>query len=406
MSVNEAIQEIRYRSRRFWKRLKHHAVVALRRFLRSLYRTYQRLGKTMSMVVCGVTVVVIVGLILIFTIPKARQERSEALAAQMAALLTPSPSPSPSPSPTASPTPDPSEAWVSKGAKGEQVVEIQNRLMELGYLAIDEPTEYFGNATQDAVRLFQRQHALQVDGIYGEQTERLLFSEEAKPYVMREGDEGDDIRSFQEQLVELGYLKDSQVTGYYGTDTVTAVTKFQNRNYLGKDGKAGEKTLEAVNSADARVSYTKEQAVIKAKKAAEKAAKSKAPSGRIDKMISIASQQVGKPYVLGKNGPDSYDCSGLVYYCLRQVSVYTRRLNAAGFSRTSSWAKVSSMSALKRGDLIFFKSDGSSTVGHVGIYIGSGMMIDASSANGKVMKRSCTSSWSKRNFVCGRRPIG
>ena len=145
--------------------------------------------------------------------------------------------------------------------------------------------------------------------------------------------------------------------------------------------------------------------IAKQKKAEAKAAKAKTASGRIDTMISIAAKQVGKPYILGKSGPSSFDCSGLVYYCLRQVNVYTRRLNAAGFSRTSSWEKISSMSGLKRGDLIFFRSDNSSSVGHVGIYIGSGMMIDASSSNGKVMKRSCTGSWSRRNFVCGRRPI-
>ncbi len=405
VNVYEIIQALRHRIRRFFKRLKHNLIVALRRFLRTVFRTGRRLGKAMCLFIGGVAVFVIVGLILIFTIPKTKERQAEAMAAQLAAMLTPAPSIAPTPGPTASPTPDPSESWIEKGEKGDTVVELQTRLMELGYLAIDEPTEYFGNATQEAVRLFQRQHELQTDGIAGEMTQSLLFSGEAMPYVMREGDEGDDIRSFQEQLVELGYLSNAQVTGYYGTDTVTAVTKFQNRNYLTKDGKAGEKTLEAVNSSDARVSYTMEQEVIKAKKAAEKAARAKTPSGRIDQMISIAAKQVGKPYVLGKSGPGSFDCSGLVYYCLRQVNVYTRRLNAAGFSRTSSWDKVSSMSALKRGDLIFFKSDGSSSVGHVGIYIGSGTMIDASSANGKVMKRSCTGSWSRRNFVCGRRPI-
>ena len=42
---------------------------------------------------------------------------------------------------------------------------------------------------------------------------------------------------------------------------------------------------------------------------------------------------------------------------------------------------------VKKGDLLFFKSDGSSSVGHVGIYIGSGEMVDASSANGEVVRR-------------------
>jgi cell wall-associated NlpC family hydrolase len=41
----------------------------------------------------------------------------------------------------------------------------------------------------------------------------------------------------------------------------------------------------------------------------------------------------------------------------------------------------------------------------VAIYIGGGTMIDASSSNGKIVKRSCTGSWSRRNFICGRRVL-
>ena len=270
---------------------------------------------------------------------------------------------------------------------------LQKRLMELGYLAIDEPTSYFGHATKEAVKLFQRQHELQQDGICGAETMAMINAEEAKPYVMYEGAEGDDIESFQEQLVELGYLDSNQVTGYYGTDTVEAVKKFQNRNHLTKDGKAGEKTLEAVNSPDARVSYTKEQEIIAEKKKQAALARASSAEGRIDKLISAAKKQLGDSYILGKSGPDSFDCSGLVVYCLRQANVYTRRLNAAGLSKTTSWTKISDLDDVQRGDLLFFKSDDSSTIGHVGIYIGGGEMIDASSANGKVVRRGAKTSY-------------
>ena len=406
-------QRLKSRFLKWWKRfsyqLRRRLTKALRSFLRALYRVYKKLGRTASVVVAASAVVVLVGVILIVTIPVSRKKKAEAMAASFAALATPAPTQTPYVESVGeeivTETPTPEEEWIQAGQEGDDVLMVQTRLMELGYLDIDEPTSYFGNVTKYALKLFQRQHELQMDGIAGEQTQSLLFSDDALGYVMKEGMEGDDISAFQHQLEELGYLTIHQITGYYGTDTVNAVIKFQNRNHLAKDGKAGEKTLEAVNSPDARVSYTKEQEVIKEKKKAAAAAKSTSASGRIDKLISIASKQVGKPYILGKNGPESYDCSGLVYYCLRQTGVYTRRLNAAGLAKTTSWAKVSSMGALKRGDLIFFKSDDNSRVGHVAIYVGSGMMIDASSANGQVMKRSCTGGWSKRNFVCGRRPI-
>ncbi len=379
---------------------KQKFVAWLKRFLRSIYK----MGKPMRIFITSALGFVLVCVILIVAISGSKHKKADAMAAQLALAATPPPTIAPTETPVPTPSPTP-EIRIEKGAEGEDVMALQKRLMELGYLAIDEPTSYFGNATKYAVKLFQRQHELKQDGICGNDTIVLLYSEEAKKYVMTEGAEGDDIESFQEQLVELGYLDDNQVTGYYGSDTVEAVKKFQNRNYITKDGKAGEQTLEEINSADARVSYTKEKEIEAEKKKQAALARASSPAGRIDKMISIAKKQLGDTYILGKSGPDNFDCSGLVYYCLRQVNVYTRRLNAAGLSKTSSWTKISDIDNVKAGDLLFFKSDDSSTIGHVGIYVGGGEMIDASSANGKVVRRGAKTNYWRRNFVVARRPI-
>ena len=381
------------------KSLKQQLLAWLKKFLRSIYL----LGKPMRIFLMSASAFVLVSIIVIIAVSSGHKKREEAISAELA-LTTPIPTiaTTATPEPTPSPTP---EIRIEKGAEGEDVMALQKRLMELGYLAIDEPTSYFGNATKAAVKLFQRQHTLQQDGICGAETVAMIYSEDAQPYVMMEGAEGDDIQAFQEQLVELGYLESDQVTSYYGTDTVDAVKNFQHRNYLTKDGKAGEKTLEAINSPDARVSYTREQEIIAEKKKQAALARASSAAGRIDKLINAAKKQLGDPYILGKSGPDSFDCSGLVVYCLRQANVYTRRLNAAGLSKTTSWKKISDIDNLQRGDLIFFKSDDSSTVGHVGIYIGGGEMIDASSANGKVVRRGAKTSYWRRNFVVGRRPI-
>ena len=399
------------------KSFKARFTAGLKIFLRSVYlfgksvsvwfgKTFQKfnkLEKHLRIFLAGAAGFVVISLIVIFAVSGSRHQREEAIQAELA-IATPVPTiaPTSTPEPTPSPTP---EIRIEKGAEGEDVMALQKRLMELNYLAIDEPTSYFGNATKEAVKLFQRQHELQQDGICGTETIDLLYSEEAKPYVMYEGAEGDDIQSFQEQLVELGYLDSDQVTSYYGTDTVEAVKNFQHRNYLTKDGKAGEKTLEAINSPDARVSYTREQEIIKEKKKQAALARASSAEGRIDKLINAAKKQVGDTYILGKSGPDSFDCSGLVVYCLRQANVYTRRLNAAGLSKTTSWTKISSLDNVKRGDLLFFKSEDGSTIGHVGIYIGGGEMIDASSANGKVVRRGAKTSYWRKTFVVARRPI-
>jgi len=296
--------------------------------------------------------------------------------------LTPTSAPTSTPSPT--PTPDPT---LQKGDENERVQQLQNRLMDLNYLDLDESTQYFGPATQYAVQLFQRQHDLTQDGIAGPATLDLLYSDTAKKYTLLKGTSGSDVDSLQRQLIDLGYL--DVATGYYGTETVSAVTAFQERNGLSVDGKTGEQTLSLIYSPNAVVSADKQQEAVR--------------SANINTFLDVAHKQLGDPYVFGNVGPNSFDCSGLIYYCLSQAGSSRGRFNAAGYSQVSDWEKITSMDNLQKGDLLFFSTNGKK-VGHIGIYIGNGEMIDASSSNGKVVRRSCVSSFWQKNFVVARRP--
>jgi len=299
------------------------------------------------------------------------------------AISTPTPSPIPTTSPE--PTIDP---MLEKGDEGVYVQALQERLMDLGYMELDESTLHFGPATKHAVELFQRQHALQQDGIAGYETLNAIYSAAAKPYTLLEGTKGTDVDSMQQQLVDLGYM--SSVTGYYGTDTLAAVKDFQQRNDLTVDGKTGEQTLELLYSPNAVASASM---IVQERR-----------SANIDKMIAVAQAQLGKPYILGRSGPSSFDCSGLVYYCLKEAGSSRRRYNASGYSSVSDWEKITSYDNLQKGDLLFFWSSSRGKIGHVGIYVGDGMMIDASSSNGKVVYRSCTSPYWLRTFRLARRP--
>ena len=288
------------------------------------------------------------------------------------------------------------DLYLSVGDSHEIIIDIQSRLMELGYMADDEPTIKFGPATEAAVRLFQRQinftdtidATLKEDGIAGEQTLALLFAADAPRYVVKYGMEGSDITEMQEQLKDLGYM--SAITGYYGDKTVAALRDFQDRNGLSPDGMCGEKTFELLYSDDAKESASK--------------AKSARTKANIDKMISVAKKQLGDKYVLGAKGPDKFDCSGLVYYCLKEAGSNRRRLNAAGYSGVDDWTKITKMSDLKRGDLIFFYDNNFTKIGHVGIVLNSSEMIDASNNRGKVVRRDYTESYWRKHFYCGRRP--
>jgi len=280
------------------------------------------------------------------------------------------------------------DGTLKYGMENERVQQLQNRLMELGYLDIDESTQYYGSATRHAVKNFQRQCELDQDGIAGMITQTALYASDAPKYAIKEGMSGTDVESLQRKLKELGYMK--KVTGYYGTETIEAVLQFQSRNKLDVDGLAGEQTFAMIYSPEAKPSADTVQAARR--------------KANINTMIAVAKEQLGKKYILGAEGPKSFDCSGLVYYCLKEAGSNRGRYNAAGYSKVSDWEKISKMSDLEIGDLIFFYNNARTKVGHVGIYIGSGTMIDASSANGKVVRRSCTTSYWKNHFVCGRRP--
>ena len=299
-------------------------------------------------------------------------------------IPTLSPTSAPTSTPWPTPTPDPT---LQKGDENERVQQLQNRLMDLNYLDLDESTQYFGPATQYAVQLFQRQHDLTQDGIAGPATLDLLYSDTAKKYTLLKGTSGSDVDSLQRQLIDLGYL--DVATGYYGTETVSAVTAFQERNGLSVDGKTGEQTLSLIYSPNAVVSADKLQEAVR--------------SANINTFLDVAQKQLGDPYVFGNVGPNSFDCSGLIYYCLSQAGSSRGRFNAAGYSQVSDWEKITSMDNLQKGDLLFFSTNGKK-VGHIGIYIGNGEMIDASSSNGKVVRRSCVSSFWQKNFVVARRP--
>jgi cell wall-associated NlpC family hydrolase len=79
--------------------------------------------------------------------------------------------------------------------------------------------------------------------------------------------------------------------------------------------------------------------------------------------------RVGDPYVWGAAGPNEFDCSGLVVWAYAQIGIslehYTGDLWNEG--------EHISRSELEPGDLVFFFPD----IGHVGIYVGDGLMVDA-----------------------------
>jgi cell wall-associated NlpC family hydrolase len=116
-----------------------------------------------------------------------------------------------------------------------------------------------------------------------------------------------------------------------------------------------------------------EKADAAAKAAGAKGADAPTPpatnSSIADQAIAFAQKQLGKPYVWGATGPDSFDCSGLTQGAYKAAGITLPRTT---YDQVNVGTRVSEAD-LQPGDLIFFYSD----VSHVGLYIGNGEMIHA-----------------------------
>jgi len=92
------------------------------------------------------------------------------------------------------------------------------------------------------------------------------------------------------------------------------------------------------------------------------------PSARVSAVIAFACAQLGKPYGWGDEGPGSYDCIGLTLKSWARGGVSLPRTAA----EQAGAGKHVSIASLQPGDLVFFHG-----YGHVGLYIGKGLMIHA-----------------------------
>ena len=121
---------------------------------------------------------------------------------------------------------------------------------------------------------------------------------------------------------------------------------------------------------------------------------------KMDNAINLLEKQVGKPYVWGANGPDSFDCSGLVKY------IYKTELGK-DIPRTSydqsKFGQAVEKKDLQQGDLVFFDTMNKGRVSHVGMYIGNNEFIHASNARDGV-KKSKLSGYYEKTYKGARRP--
>ena len=173
--------------------------------------------------------------------------------------------------------------------------------------------------------------------------------------AFRVGDQGSDVAEIQGQLANLGY--DVTADGAYGPATVEAVKSFQMTQGINADGLVGPSTYAALLGKSMPAVSSTTNSIAR-------------------RVVSDSMNYLGVPYVFGGTTPNGFDCSGYVRYVFANAGV----------------CYSVSTSELVPGDLVFFSTyePGPS---HVGIYLGDGDFINASSSQGVSVASLYSSYW-------------
>ena len=121
-----------------------------------------------------------------------------------------------------------------------------------------------------------------------------------------------------------------------------------------------------------------------------------------EKFVAESKKYVGCPYVYGATGPDSFDCSGLIYYAANQsLGLQLPRTSKALYS----FCRIVPREKMEEGDLLFFKTNNTASITHVGIYIGGSQFISAISDgpnSGVIISSLNQEYWQPKYVGCGQ----
>lgn len=191
--------------------------------------------------------------------------------------------------------------------------------------------------------------------------------------MLSTGTRGSDVTRLQQKLAAAGF-NPGGVDGVFGKKTRAAVVAYQRAKGLGVDGVVGPKTsLKLFGSSNSKYFDGKSDFTPAGPVSSPGTG---GATAKVRRFIDVAVAQTGKPYVFGAEGPNAFDCSGLINYALRQAGVSDGRTTAAGYQARFAGSRVS-RSELKPGDLIFLWYPNSrgiprGTASHIEIYLGNG----------------------------------
>lgn len=124
-------------------------------------------------------------------------------------------------------------------------------------------------------------------------------------------------------------------------------------------------------------------------------------------LLTLATQQLDKPYVYATTGPRTYDCSGLVVYCYQEIFDITLPRSAKDLGYCDDYETIKNIEDLYKGDIVCFNTNlkDNDLSDHVGIYLGDNEFIHASSGKGHVIISPIDKGYYNERFSWGKRII-
>lgn len=288
-------------------------------------------------------------------------------------------------------------AGYEYGTKGGDIPAIQKKLIANGYQA--RPNGEYDANTKWAVRLFQKDHNLPVNGIVDNATYKALMGKDMDTSKLSSlGKMSEDKIAAEwaaSQKPKNGTKSDSntdkQITSDKKKDSkqdkknsVKASDKDKKNNKADKktDNKKVTDTKKNSKEADSLLDPLDENFVF---------TKTGPVSKSVRDIISEAENYRGVPYVFGGNTPKGFDCSGYVHYVFAKKGIILPR----SADEQYTVGKTVSKTNLQPGDLVFFETY-EKGVSHSGIYIGEGKFISATSSSGVAIADMAGGYWGER----------
>ncbi|MCX7780771.1 MAG: NlpC/P60 family protein [Negativicutes bacterium] len=202
--------------------------------------------------------------------------------------------------------------------------------------------------------------------------------------VLKLGMDGKDVLALQSKLKELGYYT-GEPDGSFGAETHAAVVNFQLDMGLEPDGAVGERTLQTLQA------FPSTGGTV---------SRGLADSRKGQRIVSLAKRFLGVPYAWAGRSPEGFDCSGFIQYIFNQYSIPLPRMADEQFEIGIAVPQ----NDLQPGDLVFFSTyePGPS---HVGIYMGEGQFIHASSGADEVTITPIGKDYYRERYVGARRVL-